>query len=88
MNKSLIFAASALALAAAPASAQLLGNVGGSVGGVVNGALGGTLNGAEQKGRALNVREATPRQESDRPPRRRSRASPATCWSATSATGR
>ena len=46
MNKSLIFAASALALAAAPASAQLLGNVGGSVGGVVNGALDGPLNGA------------------------------------------
>ena len=28
------------------------------------------LNGAEQEGRALNVREATPRQEGDRPPRR------------------
>ncbi len=52
MTKFLLAAVSALALGAAPAHAQLLGNVGGSVGGAVNGTLDGSLANARQYGLA------------------------------------
>src|SRR5690348_9888002 len=45
MNKFILSGAAALALVAAPASAQLLGGVTGAVNGAVGGALGGTVGG-------------------------------------------
>ena len=54
MTKFFLTAASAITLTAAPAHAQLLGNVGGAVNGAVNGTLGGSLNGVGNVGSALN----------------------------------
>ena len=53
MIRFMLVAASALALGATPAQAQLLGNVGGAVGGAVNGSLGGSVNGAGSLGGTL-----------------------------------
>src|SRR6185437_11126873 len=55
MTKFILAAASALMLGAAPAQAQLLGNVGGAVGGAVNGTLGGSLNGVGSLGSTVGA---------------------------------
>jgi hypothetical protein len=55
MSKFMLAAVSALALGAAPAEAQLLGNVGGTVSGALNGTLGGTLNSSGSLGTLGNV---------------------------------
>ena len=54
MSKFMLAAASALAIAAAPAHAQLLGNIGGTVNGALNGTIAGSLNGAQNPDRDLH----------------------------------
>jgi len=50
MTKFMLAAASAIALGAAPAQAQLLGNIGGTVSGALNGTLGSTVSGVGSLG--------------------------------------